>query len=64
MPSVENWDKIEIVKMPQKHTDLTTYRGFIYFEGKTIGIVEYDWTHSEESRKKALEYVLSMVLKT
>ncbi len=35
-----NWDKIEIVKMPEKYDDVTTYRGFLkkYDDVTTYGI--------------------------
>jgi hypothetical protein len=59
---VKNWDKIEIVKMPKKFDDLTTFRAFMYDGQTVVQIVEHDWIHDIKSEKEALDYLLWMVL--
>lgn len=59
---MKNWDKIEIVKMPKKFDDLTTFRAFMYDGQTVVQIVEHDWIHDIKSEKEALDYLLWMVL--
>jgi hypothetical protein len=59
---VKIWDKIEIIKMPKKHDDLTTYRAFMYDGQTVVQIVEHDWIHNLNSEEEALDYVLWMIL--
>ena len=56
------WDKIEIVKMPKKHNDLTTYRAFTYIDTKVVNTVERDWIYKLESEEKHLEHLLWMAI--
>jgi hypothetical protein len=55
------WDKIEIVKMPKKHNDLTTYRAFMYIDTKVINIVERDWIYANETEEQHMSHLLWMV---
>jgi hypothetical protein len=59
---MKNWDKIEIIKMPKKHDDLTTYRALMYDGQTVVQIVEHDWIHDYKTEEEALDHLVWMAL--
>jgi hypothetical protein len=63
-----NWYKIEIIKMPKKHDDSTTYRAFMYEGEKVVNLVEFEWLQDQtveleiHTEQEALNHLVSMAL--
>lgn len=59
---MSNWDKIEIIKMPDRHDDITTFRAFMYDGEKVVNIVEHGWENPTRTLSQGLRHLLWMVL--